>query len=201
MSLSLAFSAQFHPSLATEARRLVDLLPSYDSTDDSTAGLVNSFRTKHSAQIPGRVSQPGCLTLAPSHHSFCRSSSAETSAIVSGASLVNFTGIWYATTPYNGAWTTKPGPKALSHSGFLRCSSAPAALLATITTSPDRYSSHQACPMRLQPASLDTKPTQKFIRGVVWENTTSLLPLWHPGSIEPLLRWPQLRDFLPLYNM
>lgn len=44
------------------------------------------------------------------------------------------------------------------------------------------------CSMRniqLQPASLDTKPTQMFIRGAVWESITLLLPLWPPEYKRP----------------
>ncbi|KAF4771983.1 hypothetical protein HAV15_011130 [Penicillium sp. str.  len=59
------------------------------------------------------------------------------SAIVSGLTFIDFTGIWYATTPHDGSWITESGPKAHSHAACLRRTSAPAALLAIIATSPD----------------------------------------------------------------
>ena len=100
-------------------------------------GLVNSMRIEPSARMPGRVSQPRYWIRAPSPQLFCLRSSAATSAIVSGVSFIDFTGTWYATTPHDGSWTTEPGPNAFNHPVCLRRSSAPAALFASMATSPD----------------------------------------------------------------
>lgn len=37
-ALVLALSAKLHPSFAPEARRILDLLPPYDTSDDSAVG-------------------------------------------------------------------------------------------------------------------------------------------------------------------